>query len=570
MLWLVMHQKLKMVDRRSVFIPNAVNRIRKTESEVSMGRIEKMMVRRIFFAGFILSILMNTLSISESLLMGKLLDEFMVGDSVYMTISCYILVIIVEYAFKVFHAAKMEKLYLEGIRKFKLNLVDKVIQANYFQASALPEGHLTEILTNEAGQYYTMLREVYTGGIPSVIIMAVAFFICLFISWQLTIMGFLMIPIMAVLGGLVSAPLKNIVEKQGEARASINDFIISSIRQQNIIKVFFLQGIMCEKMNTRLDDMKNVEEKMAFRESLSGILQLMTGVVPYIFFFIGGGFLVLKQEISVGIFYVFLTVFNYVYQGLPGIQGLISSTQQIKGYQERINKIVLLEEENWNGGADIGWGDSFPDSGICLKGVTFAYNNEKVVFEKLDMQFPANKMTAITGENGKGKSTLIKLLSTLYFPQEGHITYGGLVLTTDSLEQVREKIAYVPQKCTMFSGTIRENILMGGKASDEEIIEACKKVGIWEEILNLERGLDTVIENGGRNLSLGQIQRLGICRAMIRHPAWLFLDEMTSSLDPITRSMVMRTIRNLKEECTIIYVTHDQRDLQGVDYVVRL
>lgn len=559
-----------MVDRRSIFIQNAVNRIRKAESEVSMGRIEKVMERRIFFAGFILSILMNTLSISESLLMGKLLDEFMVGDSVYVTISCYVLVIIVEYVFKVFHAAKMEKLYLDGGRKFKINLVDKVIRADYFQASALQEGHLTEILTNEAGQYYSMLREVYTGGIPSVIIMVVAFFICLFISWQLTIMGFLMVPIMAVLGGLVSAPLKSIVEKRGETRASINDFIISSIRQQNIIKVFFLQGIMCGKMNARLNDMKNVEEKMAFRESLSGVLQLMTGVIPYIFFFIGGGFLVLRQEISVGIFYIFLTVFNYVYQGLPGMQGLISSTQQIKGYQERINKIVLLEEENWNSRSNIGREEPFLDSGICLSGVTFAYDNKKVVFEKLDMKFPENKMTVITGENGKGKSTLIKLLSTLYFPQEGSITYGGLVLATDSLEQIRKKIAYVPQKCTMFSGTIRENILMGIKASDEAIIEVCKKVGIWEEILNLERGLDTVIENGGRNLSLGQIQRLGICRAMIRCPAWLFLDEMTSSLDPITRSMVMRTICKLKKECTIIYVTHDQRDLQGADYVVQL
>ena len=534
-----------------------------------MGRIEKKIDRRIFFVGFILSILMNALSISESLLMGKMLDGFMEGASVHAAIYCYILVIVVEYVFKVFHASKMEKLYLEGDRRFKVNLVDRVIRADYFQVSVLQEGFLTETLTNEAGQYYGMLRGVYTGSIPSVLIMVAALFICLFISWQLTVMGFLMIPVMAVLGGLVSAPMKNIVERRGETRAGVSDFIISTMRQQNIIKVFSLQSIMCRKMKARLDDMKNVEEELAVRESLSGILQLMTGMVPYLFFFIGGGFLVLRQEISVGIFYVFLAVFNFVYQGLPGIQGLISSLQQLKGYKERINKIIL-PEENWNGGADTGRGDSCPNGGICLEGVTFAYSDEKVVFEKLNMQFSANRITAVTGENGKGKSTLIKLLSTLYVPQEGHIIYGGLVLTKDSLEQVREKIAYVLQKCTMFAGTIRDNILMGFKASDEEITEACKKVGLWEEILNFKKGLDTIIENGGSNLSLGQIQRFGICRAIIRHPTWLFLDEMTSSLDPITRSTVMRTICKLKKECTIIYVTHDQRDLEGVDYVVQL
>ncbi len=541
----------------------------KTESEANVGGIEKMIDRRIFFAGFILSILMNALSISESLLMGKMLDGFMAGTSVYAAICCYILVIVVEYVFKVFHALKMEKLYLEGERRFKVNLVDGVIRADYFQVSALQEGFLTETLTNEAGQYYGMLRGVYTGSIPSVLIMVAAFFICLFISWQLTVMGFLMIPVMAVLGGLVSAPMKNIVERRGEARAGVSDFIISTMRQQNIIKVFSLQSIMYRKMKARLDDMKSVEEEMAVRESFSGILQLMTGMVPYVFFFIGGGFLVLRQEISVGTFYVFLAVFNYVYQGLPGIQDLISSLRQLKGYKERINKIVL-PEENWNGGADTGRENSCPNGGICLEDVTFAYGNEKVVFEKLNMQFSANRITAVTGENGKGKSTLIKLLSTLYVPQEGRIIYGGLVLTKDSLEQVREKIAYVPQKCTMFAGTIRDNILMGFKASDEEITEACKKVGLWEEILNFKKGLDTIIENGGRNLSLGQIQRFGICRAIIRHPTWLFLDEMTASLDPITRSAVMRTIRELKKECTIIYVTHDQRDLEGVDCVVQL
>jgi ABC-type bacteriocin/lantibiotic exporter with double-glycine peptidase domain len=236
----------------------------------------------------------------------------------------------------------------------------------------------------------------------------------------------------------------------------------------------------------------------------------------------------------------------------------------------RIKKVLDLEQEEMGKGLDENCRME-PENSIRADGISYSYDREKTVLNKLSLTVPANKITAILGENGKGKSTLIKLLATLYFPQEGHIYYGKTQLMQQNMEMIRERIAYVPQKCKIFYGTLRENISLGRQYSNEEIEDACKKVGLWEEICRYEKGLDTILENEGRNLSGGQMQRINICRAVVRNPLWLFLDEITSSLDPINRSLVLQTIKNVSNNCcTVVYVTHNRDDLVIADDVIQL
>lgn len=535
-----------------------------------MGEIRKVIKMNVFYTGLILGLFVNIIMVVSSLLMGRMLDDFLEGYLPYSFLLIYLLLIAVEYCLKLVGVGKLEKWYKERNREFKIKIVERVIKAKYSQLSAMREGELVEIITNELQSYFDLVKYIFVEGIPSVFIMVVAFVVCLLISWQLTIVGFLMIPVMIILGNLVSLPIKNMVSQRGETKTELSGFLLNSIRLCDVVSIYSLQDIMKEKMGSKLSDIWKIEERMACRESISDVIQLMMGVVPYIVFFIGGGFLVLEGQITVGVFYIFLTVFSNVYQGLPNMQQLMMSIRKMEGYGGRIKKVLDLEQEEKGKGLDENCRME-PENSIRADGISYSYDREKTVLNKLSLTVPANKITAILGENGRGKSTLIKLLATLYFPQEGHIYYGKTQLLQENMEMIRERIAYVPQKCKIFYGTLRENISLGRQYSNEEIEDACKKVGLWEEICRYEKGLDTILENEGRNLSGGQMQRINICRAVVRNPLWLFLDEITSSLDPINRSLVLQTIKNVSNNCcTVVYVTHNRDDLVIADDVIQL
>lgn len=541
-----------------------------TKGVITMGEIRKVIKMNVFYTGLILGLFVNIIMVVSSLLMGRMLDNFLEGYLPYSFLLIYLLLIAVEYCLKLVGVGKLEKWYKERNREFKIKIVERVIKAKYSQLSAMREGELVEIITNELQSYFDLVKYIFVEGIPSVFIMVVAFVVCLLISWQLTIVGFLMIPVMIILGNLVSLPIKNMVSQRGETKTELSGFLLNSIRLCDVVSIYSLQDIMKEKMGSKLSDIWKIEERMACRESISDVIQLMMGVVPYIVFFIGGGFLVLEGQITVGVFYIFLTVFSNVYQGLPNMQQLMMSIRKMEGYGGRIKKVLDLEQEEKGKGLDENCRME-PENSIRADGISYSYDREKTVLNKLSLTVPANKITAILGENGRGKSTLIKLLATLYFPQEGHIYYGKTQLLQENMEMIRERIAYVPQKCKIFYGTLRENISLGRQYSNEEIEDACKKVGLWEEICRYEKGLDTILENEGRNLSGGQMQRINICRAVVRNPLWLFLDEITSSLDPINRSLVLQTIKNVSNNCcTVVYVTHNRDDLVIADDVIQL
>lgn len=541
-----------------------------TKGVITMGEIRKVIKMNVFYTGLILGLFVNIIMVVSSLLMGRMLDNFLEGYLPYSFLLIYLLLIAVEYCLKLVGVGKLEKWYKERNREFKIKIVERVIKAKYSQLSAMREGELVEIITNELQSYFDLVKYIFVEGIPSVFIMVVAFVVCLLISWQLTIVGFLMIPVMIILGNLVSLPIKNMVSQRGETKTELSGFLLNSIRLCDVVSIYSLQDIMKEKMGSKLSDIWKIEERMACRESISDVIQLMMGVVPYIVFFIGGGFLVLEGQITVGVFYIFLTVFSNVYQGLPNMQQLMMSIRKMEGYGGRIKKVLDLEQEEKGKGLDENCRME-PENSIRADGISYSYDREKTVLNKLSLTVPSNKITAILGENGRGKSTLIKLLATLYFPQEGHIYYGKTQLLQENMEMIRERIAYVPQKCKIFYGTLRENISLGRQYSNEEIEDACKKVGLWEEICRYEKGLDTILENEGRNLSGGQMQRINICRAVVRNPLWLFLDEITSSLDPINRSLVLQTIKNVSNNCcTVVYVTHNRDDLVIADDVIQL
>lgn len=208
------------------------------------------------------------------------------------------------------------------------------------------------------------------------------------------------------------------------------------------------------------------------------------------------------------------------------------------------------------------------DYDIAMSEVAFSYNDSEKVLNGVDITVARGKTTALVGESGAGKSTIVKLLLGFYPPDRGTIRILGKQLSTYTLKELRKNFAYVPQDAYLFTTSIKENIRYGRlDASDEEIIEAAKSAYAHEFIMSFPNGYDTMVGERGESLSGGQRQRIAIARAFVRNAPILLLDEATSALDSESEQLVQKGLETLMGEHTTLVVAHRPSTIEKADMV---
>ncbi|KAM7191702.1 putative ABC transporter expressed in the mitochondrial inner membrane [Naviculisporaceae sp. PSN 640] len=236
----------------------------------------------------------------------------------------------------------------------------------------------------------------------------------------------------------------------------------------------------------------------------------------------------------------------------------------------------LVHDPNDDGRGDkgVGWYRPMSCQGdIRIRDVTFAYpsNPEKIVLQPSNFHFVAGETTFVAGRSGSGKSTLGNLLTRFYQPQSGSITIDEHPIARLQLEWLRRNITLVQQSSVTFASSFIENVALGAadptRVSVEEIQKACSMALLQSTISGLPDGIHTKIGHGGCALSGGQQQRLALARAKLRDPPVLILDEITSGLDPVSRTLIMDAIRLWRKEKTTIIITHEVAQIQDDEYV---
>lgn len=221
---------------------------------------------------------------------------------------------------------------------------------------------------------------------------------------------------------------------------------------------------------------------------------------------------------------------------------------------DRINEILNYETES--------------DKGICLekiesiefKNVCFGYGDNKFL-KDICFKIEAGEKVALTGESGSGKSTITSLLTGLYKPDSGNIYINGININDINVFSLRRQFSMVSQDGTLFDDTLRNNLTLFNKRSEEDIYEALKKVGMFETITSLESGLDTRISNTAIDFSGGQKQRLMIARALLGNTSTFILDEATASLDVETEEEILKTILSEYKNSTFLMISHRESSL---------
>jgi ATP-binding cassette subfamily B protein len=279
-----------------------------------------------------------------------------------------------------------------------------------------------------------------------------------------------------------------------------------------------------------------------------------------------GGVLVHQKSVTVGTLAAFVLYLTNLFEPIQQLSQLFNLVQQAGA---ALAKLFGLLDTRSTLPERVGAVDLPARGSIEATGVGFSYDGVNPVLAGVDLTVAPGERLALVGPTGAGKSTLAKLLSRLYDPTAGTITFGAVDLRDVTLRSLRERIVVVPQEGYLFNGTIMDNVRVGRVgASDDEVIEALRLIGAEDRFRAFAEGLDTEVRERGSRLSAGERQLVSLARAALANPEVLVLDEATSSLDPGTEADVEGAMNALMEGRTVLVIAHRLSTAERADRVV--
>lgn len=417
------------------------------------------------------------------------------------------------------------------------------------------------------------LQQVVAAGLVPLLAggLAIIFSATALISLQptLSLVVLIGLPIMAVMARLRRRGIRLAARERSRRLSGIAGSVGELASAQMLVKIYLASGHLLERLNLRLELHRQLNVTFAHESSLLGQVGMLVMYLTQVAVLLVGGYLVIVsdgQALAPGglaAFYVLLNqLFVPVQQIASGRQTLVSSSANI----ERVSEVLAWPIETDKTDAE----DVGPlREAICFEQVTFGYDPERPVLRDLSLTIPAGSTVALVGPTGSGKSTLSVLLTRLYAPAAGTITWDGLDIQNARRHALRQQVLLVPQESILLGATIYENIRFGRADVTPADVERAARLAHVDEFINdLPSGYDTMVGERGVGLSGGQRQRLALARALVRDPSVLILDEATSALDAITQLAVQHDMTEALRGKTVIKIAHRLETVIDADQII--
>ena len=345
---------------------------------------------------------------------------------------------------------------------------------------------------------------------------------------------------------VVQSYMKESVEGLSAVKAAVAETEVKK-KFQNKFEAFVSAIVKRSRLGTSLDTIVTALQSIGVAVILwCGFAKVLAGLLP------------------LGTLITFYALLSYFIEPVKNLISLQPTLQTASAAAERLSDILDASKESETAG-----GRHLPHIETWgAEHVDFRYGNDELTLRDVSLSVKSGERIAIIGESGCGKTTLAKMFLRFHEPESGEITANGISLKEYLLQDVRNAIAYVDQNVFLFSGTIRDNLLLGNPDTEEvRLADACRAAGIYEFIRKLPLGFDSFIEENGSNLSGGQKQRIAIARALLKKPQLLILDEATSNLDPATEAGIRNTITGLDSETACIIIAHRMSTIKSCDRI---
>ena len=433
------------------------------------------------------------------------------------------------------------------------------------------QGDIITRMTSDIGGVERVISSTFTSILSNSITLICAVVIMYRENWILATVGVLVIPLFVIPTRWAGKTRWTLTREAQECNDEINGILNEtlSVSGQLLVKLFGKEAYEYNRYETANGRMVklNIKESMAGRWFFV-LIHTFSSVGPMLLYLVGG-LLIMKydSELTVGDISVMVALLGRMYGPVNSLLNIQVEWIRSMALFTRIFEYFDMPVEIQNAPDAIVPKNALGN--VKFNNVEFSYNPERQILKNVNFELKSGNSIAIVGPSGSGKSTIINLIPRLYDVCGGEVTFDGVDVRKLDLEFLRRNIGIVSQETYLFNGTIRENLLYAKPdATEEELIEACKKANIYDFVESQEQGLDTMVGNRGLKLSGGEKQRISIARILLKDPVLFIFDEATSALDSISEKKIQEAIDPIIHSRTNILIAHRLSTILAADEIL--
>lgn len=554
------------------------------EEKAALPKITWLLIKRVlsyltpYWKRFVLVlgciVLSSVMGLLPSVLTGKIIDEGLLGRDLNRLIVLIVCSLAVTLGSNLIRVGEnyLNNWIAQHITYDMRNKMYKHLQSmsqGFFTSNN--QGDIITRMTSDISGVERVITSTFTSILSNTITLAVAVIIMFRENWILATVGALVIPLFTIPTRWAGKTRWTLTQESQECNDEINGILNEklSVSGQLLVKLFGREDYeysRYESANGRMIGL-NIRESMAGRWFMV-IINTFSNVGPMLLYLVGG-ILIMKHDstLSVGDITVLVTLLGKMYGPVNSLLNMQVEWMRSMALFTRIFEYFDMPIDIKNAPDAI-----TPETAVGrvdFEHVEFSYDGQRKILKDIDFTLEAGKSIAIVGPSGSGKSTIVNLIPRLYDVCGGRVTFDGVDVRRLDLKFLRDHVGIVSQETYLFNGTIRENLLYARPdATEEMLIEACKKANIYDFVAKQEKGLDTMVGNRGLKLSGGEKQRISIARVLLKDPTVFIFDEATASLDSISESKIQDAIDPIIHSRTSILIAHRLSTILAADEIL--
>ncbi len=451
--------------------------------------------------------------------------------------------------------------------EIRQKVFEKVQGFSFANLDTFTVSSLITRLTNDCNTIGQVTMMSLRMAIRAPFMMIFALFMAFRVNASLAKVFLISLPVLAIAITITLSKARPLFLKLQTHVDKVNGVIQENLTNMRVVKSFNRQDFEEKKFEVKNDDLMNTALKaISYIIFLMPVFNLIVYATIIAILWFGGKQITLGS-MSGGALISFVTYVTQVLMSLMMISMYFMNLLRGSASVSRVLEVVNTETEIKEISNPI---NEMKDGTISFENVSFRYpSSTEYTLNNINFNIKSGETLGIIGSTGSSKSTLVQLIPRLYDVSEGSVKVGGVDVRDYNIELLRDKVAFVLQKNTLFSGTLRSNMKWGNEdATDEEIIQALKHAQAWEFVSTYDDGLDHVVEQNGDNYSGGQKQRLSIARALMKSPKAIILDDSTSAVDMTTDAKIQRAFKQDLPDVTTIIIAQRISSIQHADRII--
>lgn len=488
-----------------------------------------------------------------------------VDGDIYWAVGLMGFLILADFALNISSIWIRNLLGIKAQNRMQQRMLDRILRSEWHGKEKLHSGDVLNRLETDVNTVVNFLTETIPNTLSVLAMFLGAFFYLFSMDKMLSVVIVIMIPIFLAFSKIYVGKMRQLTRQVRDSDSKVQSVLQETIQHRMLIKTLEKDEAMVDKLENTQKELRGHVVKRTMFSVFSNLIVNFGFALGYLVAFLWAAIRMSAGTLSFGGMTAFLQLVNKIQVPARNLTKLVPAFVSVFTAAERLMELEEnpLEEQ----GEPI---EVPAPCGIRLMGVCYGYDDTaNYVIDHLNFDFKPGSCTAILGETGAGKTTLIRLILALLHPQDGKAYIYNEVEKQELSSRHRCNFVYVPQGNTLMSGTIRDNLRLGKlDATDEEMMLVLHK-SCADFVIDLPQGLDTLCSEQGGGLSEGQAQRIAIARSLLRNRSVMLFDEATSALDPDTERQLLKNILASHEK-TIIFITHRPAVVDYCDQVLRI